>query len=88
MIEVKSEILEEVAFVRIVAVAQYALSFEVRAIVLQLVLDELEVRVEFVLLVPRRIMQIAISGHLSDSLLLCPYRGYYTKNNAIHRKLS
>ena len=60
-VEVHREVLEEVAFVWVVAVAEDALPIEVRAVVLQLVLDELEVRVELVLLVPRRIVQIAVA---------------------------
>ena len=51
-VEAHRDVLEEVALVRIVAVAQDALPLEVRAVVLQLVLDELEVGVELVLLVP------------------------------------
>jgi len=52
-VETHREVLEEVAFVGIVAVAQHALAPEMGAIVLQLVLHKLEVRVELVLLVPR-----------------------------------
>ena len=51
-VETHREVLEEVAFVGIVAVAQHALAPEMGAIVLQLVLDELKVGVELVLLVP------------------------------------
>ena len=51
-VEAHREVLEEVALVGVVAVAQYALALEVRAVVLQLVLDELKVGVELVLLVP------------------------------------
>ena len=56
--------MEEVRDARIIAVAENALVLEMSAIVLQLVLDQLKVRVELVLLVPRRIVQIAVAWHI------------------------
>ena len=53
------------ALVGVVAVAEDALPVEVRPVVLQLVLDKLEVRVELIPLVLRRVVQVAVSaiGH-------------------------
>ena len=53
------------ALVGVVAVAEDALPVEVRPVVLQLVLDMLEVRVELIPLVLRRVVQVAVSaiGH-------------------------
>ena len=50
MIEVKSEILEEIAFIRVVAVAQYNLVLEMRPIMLQLHLNVGHLSVELILL--------------------------------------
>lgn len=55
-IEVHREVLEEIALVGVVAVAQDARAPEVGSVVLQLVLDERKVRVELVLLVLRGIV--------------------------------
>ena len=71
-VEVHREVLEEVAFPRIVSVAQDALALEVMPVVLEFVLDERRVRAKLVLLVSRRIMQIAFSLSRHSCLPLVP----------------
>jgi hypothetical protein len=63
MVEIHCEILEEIAFVRIVAVTKHPFVFEMMSVVLQFVFYELEIRIEFVLFVSRGIVQIAVAGH-------------------------
>ena len=50
MIEMKSEVFEEVAFVRVIAVAEHGLALKVRPIMLQLPLYVGQLRVKFILL--------------------------------------
>ena len=67
MIEVHREILEEVAFVRVIAVAEHGLALKVRPIMLQLPLYVNHLRVKFILLGRLGGIQVLVCHSLTDS---------------------
>ena len=69
-VKVQGEILEEVALVRVVAIAEDHLALEMVAVMLQLLGDVVHLRVELVLLRPFGVSEIAVFRHVDP----CRYR--------------
>ena len=74
MIEVKSEIFEEVAFVRVVAVAQHNLIVEMLPIMLQLHLYVRHLSVELILLCRLGCIKVFVCHKKNDSRLALNYQ--------------
>ena len=77
-VEVEREILEEIALVRVVAVAEHGLAAEVLLVVFQFVGDVLHLCVELVLLGTRSGVQVLVTSHsvIRFDALLIIGKGY------------
>ena len=70
-IEIHREILEKVAFIRVVAITQHRFTLEMLSVMFQLVLDVGKLRVKLVVLVlSRRLQRLVRHSHTSLSLVL------------------
>ena len=71
--EIVTEIMEEIAYTRVIAVAQYNLVLEMRPVMLQFVFYIYKLGVKLILLAFFRIVQLVVFRHRSISFLNVDY---------------